>query len=58
MPNPALENDMKKYKLKIERKFADSLVNRRFKMPLLPKPQKPRYVPQFSKNINSQRSSS
>ena len=44
MPNPALELDMARYKLKIERKFAESYVNHSFKMPRLkPKPLKFRY---------------
>lgn len=33
VPNPALEQDMERYKLKIERKFAESYVNATFKMP-------------------------
>ena len=44
MPNPALELDMARYRLKIERKFAESFVNHNFKMPkLVPKPIKYRY---------------
>ena len=35
VPNPALEQDMERYKLKIERKFAESYVNATFKMPRL-----------------------
>ena len=34
MPNPDLEFDMQRYRLKIERKFAESAVNSKFKMPL------------------------
>jgi len=34
VPNPALEEDMDRYRLKIERKFAESEVNAKFKMPL------------------------
>ena len=33
VPNPALELDMERYKLKIERKFNESYVNATFKMP-------------------------
>ena len=33
MPNPALELDMERYKLKIERKFNESYINATFKMP-------------------------
>lgn len=33
VPNPALELDMARYKLKIERKFEESYVNHTFKMP-------------------------
>ena len=36
VPNPALELDMARYRLKIERKFAESYVNHSFKMPKLP----------------------
>jgi len=44
VPNPALELDMARYRLKIERKFAESFVNHNFKMPkLVPKPIKYRY---------------
>ena len=35
VPNPALEMDMARYRLKIERKFAESYVNHAFKMPKL-----------------------
>ena len=35
VPNPALEMDMARYRLKIERKFAESYVNHSFKMPKL-----------------------
>lgn len=34
VPNPALESDMKRYKIKIERKFDESKVNQKFRMPL------------------------
>lgn len=41
MPNPALELDMARYKLKIERKFAESYVNHTFVMPRIkPPPQR------------------
>ena len=44
MPNPALELDMARYRLKIERKFAESFVNHSFKMPKLqPQPLKFRF---------------
>ena len=36
VPNPNLELDMARYRLKIERKFAESYVNHAFKMPKLP----------------------
>ena len=35
VPNPALELDMARYRLKIERKYSESFVNRNFKMPKL-----------------------
>ena len=41
VPNPALELDMARYKLKIERKFAESYVNHSFVMPRIrPPPQR------------------
>ena len=44
MPNPALEVDMARYRLKIEKKFSESYMNHNFKMPRLPpKPLKIRY---------------
>ena len=44
VPNPALELDMARYRLKIERKFAESYVNHSFKMPKLqPQPMKFRH---------------
>ena len=44
VPNPALELDMARYRLKIERKFAESYVNHTFRMPKLePQPLKFRY---------------
>ncbi len=52
---------MKRYRLKIERKFQESAVNANFKMPLVAEPQKLRRMPDLSNlhpNINSQRSSS
>lgn len=33
VPNPALELDMERYKLKIERKFNESYINANFRMP-------------------------
>ena len=33
MPNPALDKDMERYKLKIERKFRESFINHSFKFP-------------------------
>ena len=54
VPNPALEQDMKRYRLKIERKFQESAVNAKFKMPLIPEPQKQRRVREVGQpNINS-----
>ena len=39
VPNPALELDMARYRLKIERKFGESFVNHQFVMPRIqPKP--------------------
>ena len=38
VPNPALELDMSRYRLKIEKKFAESFVNNSFKMPRLQQP--------------------
>jgi hypothetical protein len=38
VPNPALEEDMDRYRIKIERKFAESVVNAKFKMPLMAAP--------------------
>ena len=36
MPNPALEVDMARYRLKIEKKFEESFMNHNFKMPRKP----------------------
>jgi len=36
VPNPALEEDMDRYRIKIERRFQESEMNRSFKMPKLP----------------------
>ena len=33
VPNPALERDMDRYRLKIEKKFSESYVNHKFKFP-------------------------
>ena len=49
VPNPALELDMGRYRLKIERKFQESFMNRNFKMPKLPpKPTRYRYSDGFT----------
>lgn len=56
VPNPALEQDMKRYRLKIERKFQESAVNAKFKMPLVAEQPKQRRVPELGHvhtNINS-----
>jgi hypothetical protein len=36
VPNPALEEDMVRYRQKIERRFEQSAMNQTFKMPKLP----------------------
>ena len=36
VPNPALEEDMDRCRIKIERRFQESEMNRSFKMPKLP----------------------
>ncbi len=36
VPNPALEEDMVRYRQKIERRFEQSAMNQSFKMPKLP----------------------
>ena len=44
VPNPTLEVDMARYRLKIEKKFSESFMNHNFSMPRLPpKPLKIRY---------------